>query len=429
MASCLGIYFDDNIVKYAKLSIENSGNISVEKYGMKFTSNDPKLVIAEIIEETQSQDIPIVINPKDDVYYNTQIYEQVQNKSYIPDIVKLEYESWCEKNAKAPDRYFHTYLVSEAKNSDNKRNTIINIALKEDINKQLELSKNIVGICPAKPILRRLVSNDQGRYILVNLDKEMSVTVVIDGKIVEFRSYTTRMKPILEEFTSTLGSYQKAYNTCKQMNVYTEGESSNEPTLEQIVEPVFQEMLKQCLSVVNNYKGQISTALLAGIGTAFTNVDLLFSQFLEIKCSVLKPFFIKDTSDVRYMSEILEVTEAIALAFEFLNPRYPELEYVTKKMKLGKKMNSSFSFKDLFKPKAPKFNQNVPTGGTVASNANNMQNNLSNQSGVNSVSNNNVNTNTRKNDDTLKDKGTPGGLPMILVCASIVAIIVLISYI
>src|SRR5574344_1563485 len=213
------------------------------------------------------------------------------------------------------------------------------------------------------------------------------------------------------------------------MNVYTEGESSNDPTLEQIVEPVFQEMLKQCLSVVNNYKGQISTALLAGIGTAFTNVDLLFSQFIEIKCSVLKPFFIKDTSDVRYMSEILEVTEAIALAFEFLNPRYPELEYVTKKMKLGKKMNSSFSFKDLFKPKAPKFNQNVPAGGTVASNANNMPNNLSNQSGVNSVSNNNVNTNTGKNDDTLKDKGTPGGIPMILVCASIVAIIVLISYI
>lgn len=29
--------------------------------------------------------------------------------------MKLEYESWCEKNAKAPDRYSYVYMVSDAK--------------------------------------------------------------------------------------------------------------------------------------------------------------------------------------------------------------------------------------------------------------------------------------------------------------------------
>ena len=72
MANCLGIYLDDNIVKYAKLSVDNNKMVKVEKYGIKFTNQDDKFVIRQIIDETSSQNIPVVINPKNDVYYNTQ---------------------------------------------------------------------------------------------------------------------------------------------------------------------------------------------------------------------------------------------------------------------------------------------------------------------------------------------------------------------
>lgn len=347
MASCLGIYIDGNIVKYAKLSIDNNKNISVEKYGIKFTSDDGKQVIDNIIKDTSSQNIPIIINPKDDTYYNTQIYEQVQDKSYIPSIVKLEFESWCEKNAKAPDKYSYTYIVSEAKNEDNRRNTILNISPKSSIEELMAISKNISGICPAKPLVKRLVSKEENSYILINVDTKLSLTVVIDKKMVEFKSYNIGMKQLLTDFTNNLGSYEKAYSACKQMNVYTDGESSNDPSLEQIVEPVFQEILKQCLTEINKYKSEISQVFLSGIGTAFTNVDLLFSQFLDVKCTMLKPFFIKDTSDVRYMSEIVEVIEAITLAYEYLNPKYTGLQYMTTKVKLNNKLNKAFSFKKL----------------------------------------------------------------------------------
>lgn len=343
MAGCLGIYLDGNMAKYAKLSIDNNKVVSVEKYGVKFTSDDYKQVINKIITETSSDNIPVVINPRQDVYYNTQIYEQVQDKSYIPSIMKLEFESWCEKNAKAPDRFSYVYMVSEAKNTENKRNAILNITPKDIINDDLDIAKNLSGISPAKPLVKRLVADDESNYILINIDTSLSITVVINKKVVEFKSYLIGMKQLLADFTSNLGSYEKAYNTCKQMNVYTEGESTNDPSLEQIVEPIFQEILKQCLGVVNKYKNNVSQIFLTGIGTAFTNVDLLFSQFLDVKCTMLKPFFIKDTSDVRYVSEIVEATEAIALAYEFLNPMYSELQYVAKRVKFNNKVNKILS--------------------------------------------------------------------------------------
>lgn len=351
MASCLGIYIKDNLVKYARLSIENNKIVNVEKYGIKFISQDSTYVINNIIQETSSQNIPLVVNPIEDFYYNTQIYEQVQDKSYIPSIMKLEFESWCEKNAKSPDRFSYVYMVSEVKNLENKRNAILNIAPKDVINKQIDVSNNLVGIIPAKPLLKRLVSNEESNYMLVNIDTELSITVVINNKMVEFSKYAIGMKQLLDDFADNLGSYEKSYNTCKQMNVYTEGESFNDPNLEQIVEPIFQEILKQCLTKVNKYKNEINNVFLTGVGTAFTNVDLLFSQFLDVKCSMMKPFFIKDTSDVRYMSEIIECTEAIALAYEFLNPLYNELQYLPKKLRFNKKIkrkiNSSTNSKNI----------------------------------------------------------------------------------
>ena len=36
MASCLGVYLDGNVAKYARLSIDNNKSITVEKYGIKF---------------------------------------------------------------------------------------------------------------------------------------------------------------------------------------------------------------------------------------------------------------------------------------------------------------------------------------------------------------------------------------------------------
>ena len=355
MANCLGIYLDDNIVKYAKLSLDNSKNINVEKYGIKFTSDNYEQIINQIIVETDSQNVPVVINPQDDLYYSSQVYEQVKDNSYVPDIMKLEFEAWCEKNAKSPEKYSYVYMVSDYKNSENRRNALLNIAPKESINAELNMVKSLSQIMPAKPLVNRIVSDEEDSYILINIDSALSLTVVINKKIVEFKTYDTGMKSVLSDFTRNLGSYEKAYLACKQMNVYTEGESSNDPTLEQIVEPVLQEILKLCQAEVSKYANNISKIFLTGIGTSFTNIDLLFSQFLDTKTSIIKPFFIKDLTDVRYVSEIVEVTEAIVLAYEYLNPKFNEIRYLGGGTKLNSKLNKMFAAPSkIIKPKKQK---------------------------------------------------------------------------
>ena len=52
MASCLGIYVNDNIIKYAKVNKEKD-NIKIETFGIKFYT-DLKQTINQIISETFS---------------------------------------------------------------------------------------------------------------------------------------------------------------------------------------------------------------------------------------------------------------------------------------------------------------------------------------------------------------------------------------
>ena len=36
MASCLGIYLNNSVVKYAKLTSDNGNNVKIESYGVRF---------------------------------------------------------------------------------------------------------------------------------------------------------------------------------------------------------------------------------------------------------------------------------------------------------------------------------------------------------------------------------------------------------
>ena len=61
MASCLGIYVQNNLIKYAKVSKERN-NIKIEAYGIKFFEDEIEKVIEQIVKETFSYKIPISVN-------------------------------------------------------------------------------------------------------------------------------------------------------------------------------------------------------------------------------------------------------------------------------------------------------------------------------------------------------------------------------
>ncbi len=64
MPSCLGLYVDTRINKYAKVS-KDKKNLKVEAYGVKFYENLEE-TIEQIIKETFSFQIPICINISDE---------------------------------------------------------------------------------------------------------------------------------------------------------------------------------------------------------------------------------------------------------------------------------------------------------------------------------------------------------------------------
>ena len=60
MPSCLGLYVEQNIIKYAKLSKDNNG-VKIDSFGIKFY-DDLNETIKQVISETYSFKTPISIN-------------------------------------------------------------------------------------------------------------------------------------------------------------------------------------------------------------------------------------------------------------------------------------------------------------------------------------------------------------------------------
>ena len=66
MSTCLGLYIEENIIKYAKVTKERE-QLKVESFGTKFYDNLDQ-VVKQIIEETFSYKTPISTNLTDENY-------------------------------------------------------------------------------------------------------------------------------------------------------------------------------------------------------------------------------------------------------------------------------------------------------------------------------------------------------------------------
>ena len=343
MASCLGIYLNSNIVKYAKLTSDSNSNVKVESYGVRFIKESQNETLKNIIEETNSQNIPIVINPQGDKHINYQMFDQVQTTGIAADIAKMEFEAWCEKNAKSPEKYLYVFKNAEEKNEENKFNSVLNFVEKKYIKDYEQIGEyNVSGIYPPQLLMHNLVSKEEKNYMLVDLDSELSLSVVIDGKLKDIRFFDVGMKQILNDFSVKLGSYQRAYEACKQLNVYSDEATSNDKVLESIAEPILQEVLRNIAIIVTRYKTKLDKIFLTGSGIVFTNIDILIKEYIGIKCKILKPESIT-TTNIRNMAEALETTAAIAIAREMLLQENKTLNFITPKSKLKKEFNSVFS--------------------------------------------------------------------------------------
>ena len=347
MSSCLGFYINENIVKYAKMTMDNNQNIALENYGVRYVKESLKNVLNSIIDETNSAKSMITINSQKDVFLNYSMFDQVSTKNFSADVAKMEFESWCERTGKVANRYSYVYKVAEIKNAENKYNVALNIMDKETISEYNDVGNmKLSNMYPVQLLMKRLVPQEEKNYVLVNMDDKLSISVVVDGKVLDFKFYDFGMKNLIDGFSEVLGSYQKAYEACKQLNVYSDEETNNDKKLEEIAEPVLQDVLKSTAVMVNKYSNYVDKVILSGQGIVFTNIDILFREYLDKKCDILKPDFLKDPKNIRNIAEALESTSAMALALENLSPREKTLDYVKGGEKLKNKFTQLFTKTD-----------------------------------------------------------------------------------
>ena len=72
MSSCLGLYIEEHIIKYAKVS-KDKDVIKVESFGVKFYDKINE-AISQIIKETYSQKTPISVNISEEMYNNFDMF-------------------------------------------------------------------------------------------------------------------------------------------------------------------------------------------------------------------------------------------------------------------------------------------------------------------------------------------------------------------
>ena len=94
MASCLGLYIENNLIKYAKVS-KNNEAIKVESFGIKFYENLQE-TINQIIEETYSFKSLISINASEEIYNKIEVFSMLNRKD-IEGVIKTEFEDICSQ--------------------------------------------------------------------------------------------------------------------------------------------------------------------------------------------------------------------------------------------------------------------------------------------------------------------------------------------
>ena len=321
MASCLGLYIETNLIKYAKVTKEHD-NLKVESFGIKFYEQLGN-AIQQIIAETYSYKIPISINLSEETY-NYFYFFNLLNKNDLKKAIETEFDSYCfdkgfNRNA-LETRYA---LVPDLQDKEKIKAIYISTNKIEINNKLQDLANATVSTITVMPMAIVNIANikEKEGYMIVNIEEKTTVTTVIDKKVYHVDKIDNGMKTILDSISEKENSYSKAYEICKNSTIYTmEGKELQEEEnlyLEDIM-PTLYQILEQVKTLIEGSLNKIDTVYITGTASAINNIDLYFQEYLrDQKCEILKPYFIPDSVKIN-IKDYVEVNSAIALAMQGL---------------------------------------------------------------------------------------------------------------
>ena len=321
MASCLGLYIENNLIKYAKVTRDHD-NLKVESFGVKFYEQLGS-AIQQIVAETYSYKIPISINLSEETY-NYFYFFNLLNKNDLKKAIETEFDSYCfDKGYNRNVLETRYALVPDLQDKEKIKAIYISTNKIEINNKLQELVNQSVSTITVLPMAIANIANirEKEGYMIVNIEEKTTVTTIIDKKIYHVDKIDNGMKEILDSISEKENSYSKAYEICKNSTIYTmEGKELQEEEnlyLEDIM-PTLYQILQQVKILVENSLNKIDTIYITGSAVVINNIDLYFQEYLKNqKCEILKPYFIPESIKIN-TKDYIEVNSAIALAMQGL---------------------------------------------------------------------------------------------------------------
>lgn len=355
MPKCLGIYIEDDVIKYAKVD-KNKDNLKLDNYNVVFYEKDKlSQTIDKIIRESYSTKDMISINISNELYNYFEVFSAFKQTDKIKS-VDLDFELLCGEKGYNKNSLETRMLFRPGKsNTENER--VIHIATnKENIRKTVQSFQGykISTITPISTSIFNLLElgPKEENVIIVNIENETKITTVLGGEINNIDVIPTGMGEILNSINKTENSIKKAYECCKNTTIYTqdsEGLQLGEDNeyLEQIM-PVLYEIAEYVKKISDSLEN-INKIYITGLATIINNIDLYFQENISsIKCELLKPFFLDKSASIQIpIKEYIEVNSAVALALEGLGYGEKSLNFKTKsvlEMDVNPQMIKEFFF-------------------------------------------------------------------------------------
>ncbi len=324
MSSCLGLYIEKNLIKYAKVTKDHDF-IKVDSFDVKFYDKIDE-AISQIIEETYSYKIPICVNISDEMYNYFQVFSLL-NKNDIPKAIQTEFESLCDEKEYDLNA-LETRNVIIANLQDREKLRVIHVsANKSEINNKLHIleGNKVGGIVPVPMSLPNLIdAKSKENVMIVNIEEKTTLTTIVDNNVYNVEILEEGSKQILDSINLKENSYSKAYNICKNTTIYTA--SSKELQIDvdtsdylDDIMPTLYNILSKVKASIENSVSDIEKVYITGTGAVINNIDLYFSEYLgNIKCEILRPYFIGSGLKNINIKDYIQVNSAVSLALNYL---------------------------------------------------------------------------------------------------------------
>lgn len=322
MSSCLGLYIERNVIKYAKVSKDRE-TLKVESFGIKFYEKLDE-AIKQIISETYSYKTPIAVNLSDEMYNYFNMFSLL-NKADLKKAIETEFESYCFEKNMNKNAYETRYaLVNNIEDKDKIKVIHVN-AGKANLSKITQYMQEyklstIVPIGMSIPNIANIKPKEN--ILIVNMEGNTMLTSVVDQRVYEVERIEEGANEILDKINAKENSYSKAYEICKNSTIYTmEGKELQDEENEYLedIMPTLYKIVTKIQEYVESSAIKYEAIYITGILSSINNIDLYFQEFFTTeKCEILKPYFIIDNSKIN-IKDYIEVNSAIAIAAQGLD--------------------------------------------------------------------------------------------------------------